>query len=248
MNKKKKIQVVIVVAAVFLCGIAYICLGPGRASTVSGEADGDDVFVAGGSLTDGATNEAEADAAEKSRTSSGKEPVANAVDKPAETVAAVDDNSNGGSSDGVFIYICGEVKSPGVYSFESPPRVVEVVEKAGGFTKKADETSVNLASEVQDGAQIYIIGKSKDGSKQGVQADPGGVTAGGEEAGSEDRIDINTAGHEELMQIPGIGDAKATAIETYRTEHGRFEKPEDLMQISGIKQGTFDKLKDYIRV
>ena len=50
------------------------------------------------------------------------------------------------------------------------------------------------------------------------------------------------------MQIPGVGDAKASAIEAYRSEHGRFEKPEDLMQISGIKQGTFDKIKDYIKV
>ena len=248
MNKKKRIQVVIVVAAVFLCGIVYICLGPGRASTVSGEAAGDDVFVAGGSRTDVSADEAEVDATEKSRTSSGAEIVANAVDKPNEAVADKGDKLSGDSSGGVFIYICGEVKNPGVYSFESPPRVVEVVEKAGGFTKKADETSVNLASEVQDGAQIYISGKSKDGSGQGALADSGGVTAGGEGAGSDDRIDINTAGHEELMQIPGIGDAKATAIENYRTEHGRFEKPEELMQISGIKQGTFDKLKDYIRV
>ena len=50
------------------------------------------------------------------------------------------------------------------------------------------------------------------------------------------------------MQIPGIGESKAAAIEAYRSEHGRFEKIEDLMQISGIMQGTFDKIKEHIKV
>lgn len=219
MNKKKRFQVVIMVAAVFLCGIFYVCLGPGRTAVLADEGEGQ-TFVAGGAKTDG-------------------------VETAASDGDRVGDMPDTESSAGVFIYICGAVKKPGVYTFDSPPRVVEVVEKAGGFTKKADRASVNLASQVDDGAQVVVYEKSKDG-----QAANPAVGASSETGGSDAQllIDINTAGHEELMQIPGVGDAKASAIEAYRSEHGRFEKPEDLMQISGIKQGTFDKIKDYIKV
>ena len=71
---------------------------------------------------------------------------------------------------------------------------------------------------------------------------------GTSDASGDGRIDINTAGAEELTQIPGIGEAKSTAIVNYRNEHGRFQKPEDLMQIPGIKEGIFNRIKDYIRV
>lgn len=219
MNKKKRFQVVIMVAAVFLCGIFYVCLGPGRAAVLADEGEGQ-TFVAGGVKTDG-------------------------VETAASDGGRVGDMPDAESSAGVFIYICGAVKKPGVYTFDSPPRVVEVVEKAGGFTKKADQASVNLASQVDDGAQVVVYEKSKDGHA----ANPAvGASSGTGGSDAQLLIDINTAGHEELTQIPGVGDAKASAIETYRSEHGRFEKPEDLMQISGIKQGTFDKIKDYIKV
>ena len=61
-----------------------------------------------------------------------------------------------------------------------------------------------------------------------------------------DHPDINQATKEELMSLPGIGEAKAALIVNYRTEHGNFSKPEDIMQISGIKEGIYQKIKDYI--
>jgi competence protein ComEA len=101
-----------------------------------------------------------------------------------------------------------------------------------------------------DGAQVVISekgghsGSSQDGVASISQT---GVDAGSSQSGS-DRVDINTAGPEELTNIPGIGQSKASAIVSYRQEHGRFEKPEDLMKITGIKQGIFNKIKDYIKV
>lgn len=218
MDKKKKFQVVIMVAAVFLCGILYLVLGNGTLFDSNGDENpGEGVFTAG---------EAEA--------------------RPEETKQAEEPDGNPGSDRGqeVFVYVCGAVKKPGVYTFDHSPRLVEAVDKAGGLTKKADPTSINMASLLEDGAQVVIYEKGEPAT--GSIGD--GNTSTGEEGGTSDRVDINTAGHEELTTIPGIGDAKASAIEDYRKEHGRFQKPEDLMQISGIKQGIFDRIKDYIRV
>ncbi|MBR1873569.1 MAG: helix-hairpin-helix domain-containing protein [Eubacterium sp.] len=214
MNNKNRIQVVLMVAAVFLCGIGYIVFGPGRtAAKPDGDAEG---FVAG----------------------EGK-PVT-AEDK---TVAA--DTASGE----VYVYICGAVKKPGVYTFDHLPRLSEVVDDAGGFTKKADVTSVNLAMQLSDGAQIVVAAKGErteaaGGTGQASQgaADNPGATS------SADKININTAAADDLMRIPGIGEAKAALIISYRSEHGSFSKPEDLMQISGIKEGIFARIKDYICV
>ncbi len=201
MEKKKKIQLVMGIAAVFLCGIAYLVMGPGRdGAGASAETE----FIAGASSV---------------------------------TTGSVEVSVTGAS---VYVYICGEVKKPGVYTFDHDPRVVEVVDIAGGFSKKADKTSVNLAAQVSDGSQVVIPekGKATEGSVTGT--DTGQDTSG--------LVDINTAGAEELKQIPGIGDAKAAAIVSYRSEHGRFARIEDLMQITGIKEGIFNRIKDYIRV
>ncbi len=201
MEKKKKIQLVMGIAAVFLCGIAYLVMGPGRdGAGASAETE----FIAGASSV---------------------------------TTGSVEVSVTGAS---VYVYICGEVKKPGVYTFDHDPRVVEVVDIAGGFSKKADKTSVNLAAQISDGSQVVIPEKGK--------ATEGSVTGTDTGQDSSGLVDINTAGAEELKQIPGIGDAKAAAIVSFRSEHGRFSRIEDLMQITGIKEGIFNRIKDYIRV
>ncbi|MEE3467960.1 MAG: helix-hairpin-helix domain-containing protein [Eubacterium sp.] len=210
MEKKNRMQVVILVAAVFLCGIAYVILGPGN----TGAGAGTDMYVTGGAT------------AKESRA---------ATESAAKTAGEV------------YVYVCGAVKKPGVYSFSHNPRVVEAVEEAGGFTKKADTLSVNLASVLEDGAQVVIGEKGKSADAAGVSG-ASGITTGTDGGTDDNKIDINTAGAEELTKIPGIGEAKSTAIVTYRNEHGRFQKAEDLMNIPGIKQGIFDRIKDYIKV
>jgi competence protein ComEA len=62
------------------------------------------------------------------------------------------------------------------------------------------------------------------------------------------KVNINTAGTEELQTLPGIGEARAEAIIRYREEHGRFSGIEEIQNISGIKQKAFEKIKDYIEV
>jgi competence protein ComEA len=136
----------------------------------------------------------------------------------------------------IFVYVCGEVKNPGVYQMNQEDRIVDAIEAAGGLTKKAAADNINQAQKMEDGQQIYVPSK-EDGKES---------SAGAQDTSSEKRISINQATKEELMTLPGIGEAKAESIIAYRQEHGNFQKIEDLMNISGIKEGVYNKIKEYI--
>jgi len=139
----------------------------------------------------------------------------------------------------VYIHICGAVKKPGVYAFKKEPRVVEVVKKAGGFTKKADKTSINQAQIVGDGTQLVISKKTKKTKEEQPI---------GSDSTQADKVNINTASQQELMTLSGIGESKADAIISYRESNGAFRKTEDIMNIPGIKEGVFSKIKESITV
>ncbi len=134
--------------------------------------------------------------------------------------------------DYITVHICGEVYFPGVYTVYSGSRIYEVVQQAGGFTKYADTVAVNQAKEVSDGQQIFIpsVYETED------------------DTGLEGLIDINKANEAVLCTIPGIGAARAKQIIDYRKKNGDFEKIEDIMKISGIKEGMFEKIAPYITV
>ncbi|MBO4394946.1 MAG: helix-hairpin-helix domain-containing protein [Eubacterium sp.] len=260
MKRKKKIQVVIIITALFLCGILYLVMGPGAGRA---ESDDEGTFIAGGTR-DGSDGESGVTRTGDGNSESGSGSVFNDNTDGSKDVSENDDGGDasgkgftdvpGGIGGDVYIYICGAVKKPGVYTFDHVPRIVEVVEQAGGFTKKADQTSVNLAGQLEDGAQIVVYERNRDGTPAIDLPQTGDTTFDNGASGSfgvssgDSRVNINTAGLEELKTIPGIGDVKAAAIVSFRDENGRFGKIEDLMNISGIKQGTFDKIKDYVTV
>lgn len=141
----------------------------------------------------------------------------------------------------VYIDVTGQVKKPGVYSFDHEPRVVEVIKKAGGFTKKADTAAVNQAVPVADGTQLIIPVKGKKTGQDTTASAP-------LQGNADPKININTASKEELMTLTGIGEAKATEIISYRESHGGYHAIEDIKNISGIKDGVFNKIKDLITV
>lgn len=144
------------------------------------------------------------------------------------------------------VQIYGAVKHPGVYTFSSAVRVCEVIEAAGGLLKTAEDSSVNQARFIEDGEQIHILTKKE--ARQNNQANQSESQPGVVKTDGGNKININTATKEELLQITGVGEAKATAIINYRTEHGNFSKIEDIMNISGIKSGVFNKIKDQITI
>ncbi len=138
----------------------------------------------------------------------------------------------------VYVYITGKVKNPDVYKVPEDYRIYQVIELAGGFLDDAETRNINLADRIYDGMQITVYAVGEE-TVYGCVANTN--------TGSS-LININTASKEELMTLPGIGDAKAESIIRYRNENGYFSSIEDIMNISGIKEGAFEKIKDYITV
>ena len=139
----------------------------------------------------------------------------------------------------IFAFICGEVKEPGVYEVKKGSRKVEVLDAAGGFTDKAARDVVNLAEVVNDGDMIYIPSEEEAASGNFKRT---------ENDGTDGIVNINTADVNALSSLPGIGATRAEAIIKYRKKHGGFEKPEDIMKVSGIGESIYAELKDRITV
>ena len=162
----------------------------------------------------------------------------------------------------LVVHICGAVSAPGVYELPAGSRIIDAVETGGGFLPEADEACCNLAEEIVDGCQIYIMTKTEscaDGQtekKAGIQTSPDSdmqttdrnVRSNSATALENGLVNLNTADIAALMTLPGIGESRAKAIISYREQHGAFAQIEDIMKISGIKQAAFSKIKDKITV
>lgn len=136
----------------------------------------------------------------------------------------------------IIIDVKGEVANPGIYEVESNARVNDVIQLAGGFTKEANETHVNLAQIVQDEMVIMVPGMNDD-----VVSVDSGMTG-------ENKVRINYATQEEIETLSGIGPSKAQTIIEYREEHGLFKNVDDLLEISGIGEKTLENIRDDIEV
>ena len=143
------------------------------------------------------------------------------------------------------VYVCGAVNNSGVYYLEAGSRVHEAVEMAGGFTQDAAEEYINLAQELEDGQQVYIP-TLEEALEQGLSAGSSASSSGTDS--SDGLININTATSEQLQTLSGIGESKAAAIISYREENGDFGSIEDIKNVSGIGDSTYEKIKDYITV
>ncbi|PLS01217.1 helix-hairpin-helix domain-containing protein [Neobacillus cucumis] len=147
----------------------------------------------------------------------------------------------------IMVDVKGQVTSPGVYESNAGERVIDVIEHAGGLTDQADQTQVNFAQHVEDEMVIYIPGKGEEGSNLPLPTGGSGAVSSGT-GQNMGKININNADEQELQNLPGIGPAKAAAIIEFRTTSGPFKTIEDLKNISGIGDKTFEKLKDLIVV
>ncbi len=143
----------------------------------------------------------------------------------------------------IKVYITGEVKNPGVYSAEEDDRICDIVDKAGGFTDKADIESVNMAAHIKDEMHVIIenIDERIDKSENTIQNNKKDYLEDG-------LIDINTANAEELKTLNGIGDVLADNIIEYRENNGPFKTIDDIKNVSRIGDKLFEKIKKYIKV
>ncbi|MCH5254964.1 MAG: helix-hairpin-helix domain-containing protein [Lachnospiraceae bacterium] len=160
----------------------------------------------------------------------------------------------------IYVHICGAVVNPGVYVLEAGSRIFEGIEAAGGFREDACEDYVNQAKPLQDGQRLVIptVEEMETAKENGIyqdlwiaDADGLGETIGENAASLANTgglININTATESELSGINGIGPSKAAAVVAYRQENGRFTSVEEIMKVSGIGEGTYEKIKDKISV
>lgn len=158
-----------------------------------------------------------------------------------------DKEESGEEPGSIFVYVCGQVAAPGVYELPGDARVYQAIEMAGGTLEGASPESLNLAQQAEDGQKIYVPTEEEAQTGAALQDTMGGVqdTASHQAAG---KVNLNTAGLEELMTLTGIGQTRAEAILAYREEEGDFRSPEDIMNVEGIKEGIYEKLKDEITV
>ena len=163
-----------------------------------------------------------------------------------------------------MVDIKGEVISPGIYELPSTSRVIDVINKAGGLTDIADTSVINLSKKIEDEMVIiiyseyevnnwlttkqeedYLQEKCQNSEDSKIENDA--CISDNVIENNETLININTATKEELMTLSGIGETKALAIISYR-EKTPFTSIEDIKNVSGIGDSTYNEIKDYITV
>ena len=153
----------------------------------------------------------------------------------------------------IFVHIAGAVAAPGVYRLEEGERLAELIRMAVPLDDAALDEALNLAEKLRDGQKIYVPTKAELEKPVMVTenpSSPASQTSGYSSSLATDpmekKININTASQKELESLPGIGEVKAKAIISYRSNVERFLIPEDIKKVSGIGEATFAKLCDLI--
>lgn len=140
----------------------------------------------------------------------------------------------------VYVDIGGEVKNPMLLQLPSGSRIDDAIKAAGGLTDKADLSNVNRAQLLEDGQKILIPTLGDSASAEEAQKIS--------DAQKDVKVNINTANDDELRTLDGVGPATAEKIINHREKNGRFKSIEDIMDVSGIGEKTFERLKDDICV
>lgn len=160
-------------------------------------------------------------------------------------------NTNNSPTTEVTVYISGAVKTEGVVTMSSEDRLSDAIKVMGGIVEGADMNAINLAEKLVDGKH-YVI--PKQGEQIPVDVNAGGSTSGAAQTAGENAqgqgglVNINTATLEQLDTLPGVGEATANKIITYREENGGFKSIEDLKNVKGIGDKKFEDMKSSICV
>lgn len=235
--QQKIAKLVITASVMILAGVCYSC-------STNDERQGDILLLEDKAETAAGEDEAESDGIS-----------AAAADEM--SVDPLGDEAFSETEAVCFVHICGAVACPGVYLLPEGSRIYQAVEMAGGFLADADQKGINLAQTVADGMKVTVFTEEEaetaaEGS--GImypEANPSGrdrTGAGTVDLAQKPKVNINTAGKEELMTLRGIGESRAEDIIAYREKHGSFQKIEEIMKVSGIKDAAFEKIKEDITV
>ena len=169
------------------------------------------------------------------------EPIQGVAEQPIEQTEPTEPETE----QSLFVDVKGAVRAPGLYELTENDRILDAIQLAGGYTEDANTNVINHAQKIEDEMVIYVpkIGEEVPELTQTLT-----VNSSSDSNTSNGKINLNKASVEELTSLPGIGPQKAQAIIAYRDENGGFGSIEDLKNVSGIGEKTFEKLKELIDV
>jgi competence protein ComEA len=240
----------VLVVVALVASVLVTALSPVGATTVFGE-NGDDGATAGSSGPDRAVGGSDDDAAGSNT---------GALPPSPDAPDSGGDASMGESRAAILVHVLGSVLHPGVYELAEGSRAVDAVTMAGGFAEGAEQASLNLARPLVDGEQLRVLAVGEAPPAVSGAAGSGGGGSGspssGAPAGSSGPaggspvalINLNSATALDLDTLPRIGPAMATRIITWRDENGPFASVDDLLQITGIGDKTFESLRPLVTV
>ena len=135
----------------------------------------------------------------------------------------------------IAVHVKGAVKNPGLYEFDTASRVADAIAAAGGEIENADINAINLAQFLEDGSEVVVPAKNNELPESDAYKSAG-------------KINVNTADESQLCLLEGIGPVTAKNIIEYRQNHGNFSVKEELMNVSGIGEKIFEKIKERISI
>ena len=145
------------------------------------------------------------------------------------------------NDDRIGVYISGEVKNTGVYYLKKDSRITDLINICGGLTEEADVSKINPAQKLNDSDKIIIPKKEENLNTESIE------DTNESDINVQEKININTATKDELTRLNGIGEATANKIINYRNKN-KFKEIEDIMNVPGIGEAKFNNIKDYICV
>ena len=163
---------------------------------------------------------------------------------PPQPTAATASPSTSQRAAKLVVHVLGAVRRPGLVKLPEHSRVQDAIDAAGGLTGRADPAELNLAQPLADGQQLVI----------GTKSDPAGEVRDGGEPGpgsgssTTATLDLNRASQAQLEELPGVGPVTAQAILTWRQQHGRFNRIEELQEVDGIGPKTYAQIAPHVRV
>ena len=158
---------------------------------------------------------------------------------PSPEVVVVPESAAGSAPAMATVHVSGAVAAPGLVVLPEGSRVADAIAAVGGALRGSELRLVNLAAPVADGMHLDIPWAG-DGPGAGIPPSSG--------TGSDHPVDLNRAGHEDLMSIPGVGEVLALRIVAHREAHGPFMTLEDLLDVPGIGEGRLAAVRDYVEV
>ena len=151
----------------------------------------------------------------------------------------------------IYIDIKGAVNRPGLYQLSEGSRMVDAIEAAGGLTTEADDRTINLAEKLLDQQKIIVYTESEI-AEQLMQEDRDNLLERdvypSNPSDATQKININIATIDELQALPNIGPKKAQAIIEYRQTNGSFQTIDQIKEIKGIGEKTYEELVHLISV